>query len=459
MPEAILDAAAGAVPEVVAAPVADAPAEAIPEVIAPPAAVPPPAPGRPAPVPDTARPRPAMDRVIKEMRERSREEDSPKPPPKPTPGERSARPGRGEPPKPEPKPGETPPKPAGEAPKPGEQAPKPGEAAPKPGEEPGTPSPEDRQLAEKKGPWAVANNYKKAFKAEQARSADLERRLAETGDVKSLQEKSQTLEARNKELEEEIRFHNYAKSREFEYQFEKPYITGWTAGVKELSELAVTLPDGTTRPGNGEDLLTLINLPKGEARLKAKEMFGEDFANDAMDVRRTVRELAQKRLDALDNAKKTASDRGQQMQELAKSNVQLFDRLAKADESKQDFLKPKEGDEEWNSKLAQAVKFVNDAYSGNSNDPRLTPEQRQEIVKKHVAIRNRAIGFTPMRLRAIRAEAQVASLQKELAKFKNGEPGPGAGKGEGAPAGGRVSRMEESKAKIRALGKPDPAGY
>jgi hypothetical protein len=400
-----------------------------------------------------------MDRAKQLMKDRSRDEGTPAPLHPPTPGEKSARPGRGAPTPQPAKPGEEAPKPAGEAPKPGEEVPKPGEAAPKAGEEPGKPSPEDADLAQKKGPWAVANNYKKAFKAEQARSADLERRLAETGDVRSLQEKAQTLEARNKELEDEIRYANYSRSREFEEQFEKPYTAGWTAGVKELSELAVTMPDGTTRPGSGEDLLTLINLPKGEARLKAKEMFGEDFAQDAMEVRRTVRELAQKRLDALDNAKKTASTRVEQIQETAKNNSKRFVELSTADEAKFDFLRPKEGDEEWNSKLAQAVKFVSEAYNSNSNDPRLSPEKREEIVKKHVGVRNRAIGFTPMRLRALRAEAKAASLEKELAKFKNGEPGPGSGKGEGAPAGGRVSRMEEAKARLRSMGKPESAGY
>jgi hypothetical protein len=189
----------------------------------------------------------------------------------------------------------------------------------------------------------------------------------------------------------------------------------------------------------------------GEARKLANELFG-DAANDVMSHRTKVRELSQAQEKALVEAKKTGAEREKQMTEaqrkMAGETAQLWQTYNAEDESKYDFLKEKEGDDAWNSKLSSSKKFVDGAFSTSVTDPKLTPEQRAEAVRKHAAVRGRAIGFSMMKMERDAAKAELAKAQKALEEYTKAEPNAGNGHGAPPPAAGR-SLMEQSKAKLR----------
>lgn len=356
------------------------------------------------------------------------------------------------------------PKPSDAAPKPGAEpnetlkpgdTPAPADATPKPGEE-GTPP---------KGDKGKPGSAWKLVGALEKRTKELERQLAETLEKVTDPERAaatakrlEAAEARAKELEEHIRFVDYSKSEEFATKYRQPYEEAWAKAGRDLSELKVVVDaTGATRPATLDDLHALATMPLGEARARANEMFG-DAADDVMAHRRAIRELADAQNKALDDAKKTGAERTKSQteaaQRAAQEAVELFRRAIDEDTAKYDFLRAKDGDDEWNTSLDKATKFVEGAWGTSASDPKLTPEQRAEIVRRHVAIRNRAIAFTPLKLEIKRLKAEVATLQKTVADYKGAEPGAGNGThGGAAGASTPLNPMDVVKARIRALGR------
>lgn len=441
--------------------VADAPSIAIPEVVStsPGPIAPPPA--KPAAAADgPIKPRPAMDRVKAALHKAARDEAAPAVQ-RPSPAQEMrdrARKAQDEYNKSRqaPEASETKPEPGKEGePKAGEE--KPGEAKPgevKPGEtKPGEEAPKD----EKTGPWALKTKYEKLWKAAEKEKAELSRRLTETGDAKGLQERAEKAEARLKEVEEQIRLTNYSQSQEFQEKYEKPYEEAWVRAVRDISELLVTDPEGNTRAADQNDLLLLARIPsKTEALQKAREMFGDDFYRDALDARKTVRDAAEQRDLAVQNANKSAQERAKQTSDIRREVAQTYQQSVAADAQKYEFLRPKEGDAEWNSALERSTNFVKQAYERNSYDPKLTPEERRELIRKHAAIQGRAVGFSMLRLENKRLRAELEKTRGELKKYGDNEPGPGSPKGDGPKPDKGQSAMERAKAALRARGRPDP---
>src|SRR2546422_2001132 len=125
----------------------------------------------------------------------------------------------------------------------------------KPAEPPeGKPAPTD---GKKDSPWKLLDQFK-------TRVVTLERELAETKakvpDPSQHETTSKRLEAAEKrrtELEEEIRYVNYAKSQEFAEKYQRPYEEAWAKAANDLAELQVTDENGAARPANAKDLVML----------------------------------------------------------------------------------------------------------------------------------------------------------------------------------------------------------
>jgi hypothetical protein len=77
---------------------------------------------------------------------------------------------------------------------------------------------------------------------------------------------------------------------------------------------------------------------------------------------------------------------------------------------------------------------VDKAFGTHAADPKLTPEQRSDAMRRMTVVRNRAIGFSSMKLRAERAEKATAALQKELDAIKASGPVGSNGRPPAAPA-------------------------
>lgn len=343
---------------------------------------------------------------------------------------------------------------AAEAPKPGEpakpaEAPKPADATPParpgdaPAEEGATPPADITPEQKKQNPW-------KLYREVKAQNEVLERKLAESGKSPMAEtEKAEYLariekaEARIKAHEDELRFKAYEKSEEFKSKYDAPYNEAWQKHMNDLRGISITGEDGQTRPMEVKDILDLVNLELGDARDLADTKWGK-FASDAMQARKEIRDLFHARSKALEEARKTGEEREKQTTERQlkwkvdtdkhiKTTWETANQAALADPNNGEFFKPAEGDETRNQLLGKGFALVDKAFAENPMDPRLTPEQRAEIVKRHAAVRNRAAAFGPMKYIISKLKAKLAELEKANGQFKDSTP-PTAG-GTAAPSG------------------------
>jgi len=297
----------------------------------------------------------------------------------------------------------------------------------------GTPAPEDttppaKPDGKRPSPWTLLDQFKaRAIRAEkelqEARSAQKSGELP-----KEHIERFSTLEARNKELEEEIRHVNYAKSKDFEETYKKPYEHAWRRALSELSELTVTNADGSTRQATSADMLRLANMPLGEAWDQAEEWFGK-AASAVMNHRDKLKDLSDKQSTALEDARKNGGDREkqltleQQARELTnrKNMAKLWEDANREITEKYEYLRPIEGETERNEKLERAIKFIDETFHLNANQAK-TEEERQQIIRRHAALRSRAIGFTVLNYENKALRAEIETLKKSLEEFQGSEP-------------------------------------
>lgn len=320
-------------------------------------------------------------------------------------------------------------------------------------------APASKSAADAKAkPWKLVEQYK-------GKVAELEKTLADiksAGVPKEVQERITKAETRAKELEDEIRFVNYEKSAEFKSKYQEPYEKAWQRAVSEVSEITVAGADGQARAVNSQDILDLVNLPLGKARELANQLYG-DFADDLMAHRKEIRTLYEQRTAALEEAKKTGSEREQQLRETQKKAFTEIETQVKstwekaqadalASETNGQFFKPVEGDEQWNGLLTKGYTLVDKAFATNPLDPKLTPEQRAEVVRLHNAVRNRAAAFGPMKYKINALTAKIAELTKELEAYSGSTPATGGGQLQPAN-GGPVDRFGAMRQKLQKLAR------
>lgn len=362
-------------------------------------------------------------------------------------------------------PGEVVPEPAkpATAPKPDEATPVKSGASDDQGAEAGAAAAPAGKDGKKVSPWKLVEEYKKRVAESEARIAELtggqkneEQRKAEAAQIEAMKRRAM-------ELEDEIRYVNYSKSAEFQQKYQEPYNKAWQRAMSELSEISVQDPStGETRAVEAGDMLQLVNMPLGQARDVAEQMFGK-FADDVMTHRKEIRSLYEAQAAALDEAKKMGATREQmrmaQFQEFQQKTAKLVGEVwqkandsAVKDEKFGKYFNPVEGDDEGNAKLEKGYALVDKAFSENPFAPNLKPEERQAIIRRHAAVRNRAAAFGRLTTQVEKAQARIAELERELKQYKGSEP-PTAG---GAPATATAqptSAMERMKAELRARAK------
>lgn len=289
----------------------------------------------------------------------------------------------------------------------------------------------------KNNPWRLVDKLK-AENTQYKKELEQHRAIQEKGELpEAAVKKFETLEKRNKELEEEIRYSRYEKSQDFIDSYQKPYEEAWGRAVSDIKEMVITNEDGTTRPGNARDILRLANMGVQEAWKLAKEQFG-DAADEVMASRRQIRELSDKQQRALEDARKNAGERETQMNMERQAKAKAYsEAMAKtwAEVNKEaidkyDFLRPADGQTERNTKLEKATKFVDEVLGQNLQQAK-TEEERNQILKKHAALRNRAIGFSVLKHENTTLRAEVEALKKSLADFEGSEPTEGEPRNDG----------------------------
>ena len=367
------------------------------------------------------------------------------------------------------RPGERPAAPPAPAAKPGEAAapePKPGEQpAPKPGEKPAAEAPKpgevstavDTKDGKKPSPWKMVDEYKGKLSKAEARLKELEGSILPENDRKAFEERVSKAEARAKQLEEHMAFADYSQTEEFKQKYVEPYTKAWGVAMAELKDIKVDDGQGGQRDVSPQDLLTIVNAPLAKARQLADEFFGP-FANDIMVHRNEIRGLYDKQEAALAEAKKNGLTKKQQemetqtknMSEMTKTISDTWQKENEAvlrDEKYGALFKPREGDEHWNQRLAKGYELVDKAFSQNPADPKLTPEERASVIRRHAAVRNRAAAWGALRGEVESLTSQLKAVTEELSQYKGTEPPGAAGRTPNAAlpqgAGGAKARMFE----------------
>lgn len=316
---------------------------------------------------------------------------------------------------------------AAETPKPSE-TPKPAEA-PKAGEAPAKPKrPSDylrdeltKVKAERDSVRAELDAVKKS-------------KTVEDPEKKTISEELQKERQRREQLEEKLRFTDYSQSDEFQEKYYKPYVEAYQKGRSKTMSFNVTDADGNTRKATADDFDAIMALGDSEAAEKAVELFGERAANLVLWHRERVLEANESQMRALDEFRKTGSERQKKVNEAkleqGKKASQMFSYFNKRwTEQHPEWFKPVEGDAKGNELLEKGLAEADLAF----NIPPDMPLEKQ--VALHSKIRNQAAAFGRLVHQLEQRDARIAELEKELEDYHNSLPG----EGEGAPSGGATT--------------------
>jgi hypothetical protein len=322
----------------------------------------------------------------------------------------------------------------------------------------------DVNANKKASPWKLVEEFKgKATKAEQE-LAELRKQITPENDRKAWQERIDRAEARSKQLEEHMTYVDYSQTEDFKQKYDAPYDKAWKKAMAELTDIKIADGQGGERNIHPQDLLTIINAPLAKARQMADEAFGS-FANDVMAHRNEIRNLYDKRDGALEEVKKNGLAKKQQEAETYTKNMAEMTKNISAtwqqendavlkDEKYGHLFKPREGDEHWNQRLSKGYELVDKAFSQNPGDPKLTPEERASVIRRHAAVRNRAAAWGALRGEVEALTASNKALNEELKQYKDTEPPGGAGRSPNASTAGgaanaKASMFEALKKKAR----------
>jgi len=299
----------------------------------------------------------------------------------------------------------------------------------------------------KPSPWRLVDEWKGKYAALEKEVAQL-RSTKPTEDpkvaeqVKQYNERITTLEKENTDLKDRMKFVNYAESDDYKEKFDRPYQEHWHTGREMVSSMLVTDAEGNSRQGTAQDfdrLMTEYLQNPAQAGKQISEMFGEN-APLLTPYLANVKGAAVRASRAIEEFKKTGNEKLKQETEAqSRERLQTSEHLAKSwekanktaldDPKNGTFFKPKEGDQEWNQRLAKGFELADRAFKENPFAPGLTAEQRESIVNRHAAVRNRAAAFGPMKHRIQQLEAQLEEREKALAEYEEAEPGAGDAQG------------------------------
>lgn len=246
---------------------------------------------------------------------------------------------------------------------------------------------------------------------------------------------------------------NYEKHPEFIEKYEKPYQAAWQRAMSELSELHIDDGKGGKRAVVPDDMFQLAAMPLEQAREVAEATFGA-FADDVMGYRKEIKTLFAAKQEALKVAREQGAAREKAMTEQQAQQQQMVSKFVKetwdkvnagllSDEKIGTYFKPKEGNKEWNERLAKGTELVARAFNERPNDPNLTPEERASIVKRHAAVWNRAASWGALRHENETLQSQLAAVQKELESYKGAQP----------PAGGTIPASGTEAVPATAMGR------
>jgi len=272
--------------------------------------------------------------------------------------------------------------------------------------------------------------------AAQKRISDMEYRIADAEkkgkDTTALTERMTTLENQLKERETELRVLKNEASPEFKERFEKPYLDAAEEAKREIMQLEVVNPDGSTRKADwGKDFAAIYTLEYSQAKKIAAERFGDD-AGIVMDHYRTLHRLDNAHQNALKqeraNYPKLEQERQAKAAQSAQAQQAMFTKAFEAVGSKPEF-QPVADDPEGNSLLEKGMK---EFQLGMNESNFKTPAQKAIWT---AVIGHRAASFHRLTATIAKKDTTIAELRSKIEELKGSNPHSGGGKkiGEKAP--------------------------
>lgn len=316
----------------------------------------------------------------------------------------------------------------------------------------------------KVSPWKLVDQFKQRALAAEQRALELEKQVLPEAERTATTERLTKAEQRAKELEDEMRYVNYTKSSEFKEKYEVPFQRSVGSAMKELQGLSFQDDKGVAKQFDVNVLMELVNLPLHQARAISNNLFG-DLSNDVMNHRNEIRKNLDEQAAAIETAKKTGAEREAQQREQLKSFYSQvgtkakewwegFNQEVQKHPEHGEFVKPKEGNEEWNAALEKGFEMAKKAFSVNVTDHRLTPEQRKEAVKLQSALYNKAAAYGPMRIEIKALRKALAERESELGKYKSTTPAAGGQSPQStpnAPVNGKEALFSRLRSKAIAI--------
>lgn len=351
-------------------------------------------------------------------------------------------------PEPEEDPEETPAKP--EAPKPEAEDHPEAEA-----DEPEAQTPDSNKMPARDLRKAYETSEKKIREELQPKITKLEARLKELesseGEPSVIAKQLTTVTEENKHLRERLAERDYQEHPEYKEKQSK-FETQFARARRDLFQLEVEQPDGTTRNLTDQDIVNLAQLPYGKDRIEANKMFG-DSAEDVLAHTRKIRELAEDQQNWVEenrkNAGKILQDREATFKAAQVERAKLFIDANKELEEKYPFwFKQKDGDAEGNQTLASGEALTNLMFN-----LKLSPEQvdllpkrfreeiqtngrlsKENVARLHALVRNKAMNHDRIArwMKGLRKE--LAETKEALAAYEQSEP----------PTGGAARRRNGS---------------
>ena len=274
-------------------------------------------------------------------------------------------------------------------------------------------------------------------------------------DRKVIDARLETLEKRNRELEEEISYRDYTKSTEFQEKFRKPFETKLARVYRQVADFSVRTEDGGERPATREDFDRVLEAGQSDARRIAKEIFGEEDFREVLQFRRELNELQQNADDEAKSWREKSKEREQsQISEQRKIRDQAEVAFKKSIdtyvEKYPELFGQVEGDEELNNALTKGF-----TEADKSQDRRLPLDQRVDLL---AAGRLKQAVFGRNMIQIKRLKSRVAELEEALKAYEKSEPGEGQGqRGSTVAANGKSEDdLGDVNEEIEALERRNP---
>lgn len=261
--------------------------------------------------------------------------------------------------------------------------------------------------------------------------AEYEKKIAEI-QAKPVETKTDTAllesyESKLKAAEARVREMDYSKSQEFQDKFIAPLNKRYQKALSQITQLTVTEGDQSRQATQG-DFDLIRNMPFGQQRAAARQMFGQD-SDLILSHINAISEIQESAREAIENEKVNGETRQKELSAKQQREQSEYKQLLKQSEEsiRAEFDTFKFSDDPKEQEIFDnGIAFAEEAL----NNASLPLDKRAAI---SAAFKMKAVGFDIERSRRIALQEQVTSLTEELAKFRESDPGNGGEKATPAP--------------------------